>query len=481
MMKKFWIKCKNFLMIIGLFVIHFFLGLFGEKEEEPVKEKRKERREEKKSLVKGKKKQVRLDEHESSGSSRSLFQEQFFTEKEIKEKIKKVYEKETKKVVWEYDSEYEGFEKKIYKKLGVKKYLKEEEKKLDLEIQKEVQENLEKEKVQVPIEENLIQKNEIREEKPVKKIEIVKSREIPLLKKDEKSSRKIVKEQPVKKTLEEKEFIQPKKIEFVPLEEKEISPFLEEKLEEKVLELQTCILKEKDVGKREILQKELQKIEKVKEDIQVKKEEKVLEEDSLEEVIPQEEKELVFLEIKKLQQKQTEEMEQKLLKSLENKSEEEIKQIEKIVAKERVNKMVKRLEIPLFLAFPFIRNPYFLTFTGGIFFYNHLSFLRNLLWRTPRNYEELSFMGLQRGKDALRESKKITAQNILLFSKILEEIFLKYPELREDEEFLNKVEQIQMNLYKEYFTLEKKEKKLAQKKNKINTQSRKLKKKDWRI
>ena len=90
MMKKFWIKCKNFLMIIGLFVIHFFLGLFGEKEEEPVKEKRKERREEKKSLVKGKKKQVRLDEYESSGSSRSLFQEQFFTEKEIKEYAKTI-------------------------------------------------------------------------------------------------------------------------------------------------------------------------------------------------------------------------------------------------------------------------------------------------------------------------------------------------------------------------------------------------------
>ena len=72
------------------------------------------------------------------------------------------------------------------------------------------------------------------------------------------------------------------------------------------------------------------------------------------------------------------------------------------------------------------------------------------------------------------------AQNILLFSQIEQDIFSKYPELKEDEEFLSEIDAIKVKLYTDYFKLKRKEEKITRNLEKIKGQTRKLKRKNWK-
>lgn len=264
------------------------------------------------------------------------------------------------------------------------------------------------------------------------------------------------------------------------LEEKNYE-HLEEKMALQETQLRVLLKEEADEVKKEQVKEELKKIEVLKKDVNEQKELEMSEENKeLEEKIPMEEKELVLTELKEVQEKQVKELEEGIFKEFENKSEEQIRNIEKILVKERIQSLARGVEIPMLLSFPFIKNTYFRFFTAGLFLHNHLSFLRNLMWRTPRNYDKIDLSSLHKGKDALKKSQNMIAQNIVLFSQIEQDIFSKYPELKEDEEFLNEIDAIKVKLYTDYYKLKRKEEKMARDLEKIKGQTRKLKRKNWK-
>ena len=69
---------------------------------------------------------------------------------------------------------------------------------------------------------------------------------------------------------------------------------------------------------------------------------------------------------------------------------------------------------------------------------------------------------------------------ILTFSQIEQDIFSKYPELKDDEEFLSQIDAIKVKLYTDYFKVKKKKEKMAKNLEKIKGQTRKLKRKTWK-
>ncbi len=539
---KVWEKCKNFLKILGLLFINFFLLFFPDKKNENIKKKNASTKTEeiKKDNFHENKENLEED-NDSSEEARNLFTEtyvSFFSELEIREKIKKAFEKETKleikKLNKEEEKEYKEIEKKIFEKIQEKKYKKDEEKELDLDIKMETKKEVEKhkEKKQVLDEEKeevvkdvrildnswvierkddtstldfpklevVIEEKEVDERKKSNKIEDV-ILEPPS--KEEKKDVLDMEDSKVTSEVHEKEkesaisdilespavlplisspilMMVNQELEKEDLEEKQYD-HLEEKIALQETQLRVLLKEEADEVKKEQVKEELKKIEVLKKDMNEQKELELGEENKeLEEKISMEEKELVLTELKEVQEKQVKELEEGIFTEFENKSEEQIKNIEKILVKERIQSLARGIEIPMLLSFPFIKNKYFRVFTAGLFLHNHLTFLRNLLWRTPRNYAKIDLSSLHKGKDALKKSQNMIAQNILLFSQIEQDIFSKYPELKEDEEFLSEIDAIKVKLYTDYFKLKRKEEKITRNLEKINGQTRKLKRKNWK-
>ncbi len=529
MLSKIWIKFKNFLKILSLLFINILLVFFPDKKDKSEKINEEKN---KKALEKSteKKREQSNSETSNTNESRSLFEEtyvkEYFTEEEIKEKIQKAFEKETKFKIQDLERKenYKETEKKVFKKIQEKKYRKDEKQQLDSVIQIEVKKEAEKFK-EKPQE---IKNESINlDEAPVilkkENVSVLKNLELETeneeIKEDENKNfherEEGVLEIPSKKEVKQDDFIEenlqigseiPENVEepvfrdisqnpdILPLastpvvmrvnqileeemsEEKQYD-HLEEKIALRETQLRVFLKEELDEAKKEQAKNELKKIEVLKKDMNEQKE-LVLDEEiiQLEEKIPLKEKELVLTELKDMQDKQVKEMEEEIFKEFENKSEEYIKNMEKILVKERIQSLARGIEIPMLLSFPFIKNSYFRIFTASLFLHNHLSFLRNLLWRTPRNYLKSDLSSLDKGKDALKKSQDMIAKNILLFSQIEQNIFSKYPELQEDEEFLNQLDDIKVRLLTDYYILKRKEEKINQNLEKIKGQTRKLKK-----
>lgn len=540
---KVWEKCKNFFKILVLLVINFFLLFFPDKKEKKVKEEKVFNKNEEIIKDKGvESKKILKEDEESSGETRNLFTEtyvSFFSELEIRIKIQKTFEKEAKveisNLTQKEKKEYKELEKKILEKVQEKEYKKNEEKELDFtikhEVEKVIKEKAEKRQAFEEKQEEILMEDksvipnvamqpvfsdaEIFHEVMVKEEKILN--ENPMFEKKEQrvlDSFDNSKEKEKLDTLEEENLtVVSENLEEIEesvasrvLESTSVVPMLsmpllamvnqeldKERLEEKNYEhleekitlqetqLRVLFHEEKDEVKKEQVKEELKKIEVLKEDVNDQKKLEMEEENrEFEEKIPVEEKELVLRQLKELQEKQGKEMEEGIFKEFEGKSEEQIKNIEKILVKERIQSLARGVEIPLLLSFPFIKNKYFRFFTTGLFLHNHLSFLRNLLWRTPRNYAKIDLSSLHRGKDALKKSQEIIVQNILTFSQIEQDIFSKYPELKDDEEFLSQIDAIKVKLYTDYFKVKRKKEKMAKNLEKIKGQTRKLKRKTWK-
>ena len=533
-------KCKNFLKILGLLFINFFLLFFPDKKNENIKKKNASTKTEeiKKDNFHENKENLEED-NDSSEEARNLFTEtyvSFFSELEIREKIKKAFEKETKLEIKKLNKEEEKKykEKKIFEKIQEKKYKKDEEKELDLNIKMETKKEVEKlkEKKQVFNEEKeevvkdvrnldnswVIERKDDTFVLDIPKLEVViEEKEVDERKKSNKTENVIV-EPPSKKEkkdvldmedsrviseVHEKEkesdisdilespavlplisspilMMVNQELEKEDLEEKQYD-HLEEKIALQETQLRVLLKEEADEVKKEQVKEELKKIEVLKKDMNEQKELEMGEENKeLEENIPLKEKEIVLNELKEIEEKQVKELEEGIFTEFENKSEEQIRNMEKNLVKERIQSLARGVEIPMLLSFPFIKNKYFRVFTAGLFLHNHLTFLRNLLWRTPKNYAKIDLSSLHKGKDALKKSRNMIAQNILLFSQIEQDIFSKYPELKEDEEFLSEIDAIKVKLYTDYFKLKRKEEKITRNLEKIKGQTRKLKRKNWK-
>lgn len=234
---------------------------------------------------------------------------------------------------------------------------------------------------------------------------------------------------------------------------------MEKLLEEKIREIEKMLEKALNEIQKNKLKRELNKLKKTKEQLYLYKE-KDLEElrISLEENIPLDDLLLVTEKLKHLTE--TEEIKQKavLYKDIEKKTQREIQEMEKVLIKESYRRALRRLETPLFLSFPFIKNKHFRRFVSGLFLFRTFGFMKNLILGFPDTYEPIDLSYIQKGSDALVESITLTEQNIHSFHNLKQTALLKYPELIDDELFMKDLNKLEIQLKKNYEKLLEQEK-----------------------
>lgn len=234
---------------------------------------------------------------------------------------------------------------------------------------------------------------------------------------------------------------------------------IEALLNEKIQNLENLLQKNTSQEQKEKIQKELAKIQDVKEKVLLHQEQDLEElRVSLEESIPQDEIEEVLKQLQELtEDKKLEKKKQEFLQ-LKQKTSQEIEEYKKRKIKEELKKTLHRLEIPLFLSFPFIKNKYFRRFVKGLFIFRSFFFLKNLIFKSKFEEDIIDLSTIKKGSDALQESIAITEKNKLLFDNLKISIIQKYPDLLNDLQFTNTLNELELKLNEEYEKLLKQEK-----------------------
>jgi len=169
------------------------------------------------------------------------------------------------------------------------------------------------------------------------------------------------------------------------------------------------------------------------------------------------------------------------LEELDNMTFDKAKKIEKELLKIKLKKALHALEIPSLLALPFIRNKYFMFFTGGLFANRHLRFFDAILKRKSTNFEIEELSHIKTGANAFDDAIIISKQNIEYLEYLEIEAFKKHPELRFDADYIIYLNKLKNKLLKQQERLLKKES-IFQKHNlKLKRKIRKLKKKENQI
>lgn len=251
---------------------------------------------------------------------------------------------------------------------------------------------------------------------------------------------------------------------------------VEKLLEEKIAGIEKKLQKPLTELQKKTLKNELKKLKETKQKVYLFKEKDIEElRISLEENIPLEELMLVTDKLNKLTEDEEIKRKEILYKDIENKTNKEMQEIEKVLIKESYKRALRRLELPLFLSFPFIKNKHFRRFVSGLFLFRTFGFIKNIIFGFPDTYEPLDLSYIQKGSDALIESINLTEKNRASFQHLKQAILLKYPELMRDEAFMNDINKLEENLKKNYEKLLKQEQ-LVNKyfdKSKIFTRERK--------
>lgn len=267
--------------------------------------------------------------------------------------------------------------------------------------------------------------------------------------------------------------------EILPPKEPLQTKTLETTLEEKPLppiEKEIEVLIEKEELKKEVKQEKNKEVPKEKKPPQEEEKKQEIDEDkeALESPILQEEKEK-FQEL--LEQKHLEEQ-LELNEQILNKTPSEVKVMEKKLMKDRLKKASRVLEFPFLAGLPFIRNKFFLSFGLGVIVSKHLDFIQSLLTHQSKEYQPMNLEEIKTGKEALEYAIFKTEENINQLFYLEQEMFQKYPELVEDEEFIKQINRLKLNLYKSEKKLRKKEEKLGI--LYLKGQKRILKRKNWK-
>ena len=234
---------------------------------------------------------------------------------------------------------------------------------------------------------------------------------------------------------------------------------VEKLLEEKIKEIEKLLQKPVNEIQKNKLKRELDKLKETKQQLYLYKEQDLENlRISLEENIPLDDLLLVTEKLKQLTE--TEEIKQKavLYKDIEKKTQREIQEMEKVLIKESYRRTLRRLETPLFLSFPFIKNKHFRRFVSGLFLFRTFGFMKNLILGFPDTYEPIDLSYIQKGSDALVESITLTEQNIHSFHNLKQTTLLKYPELIDDELFMKDLNKLEIQLKKNYEKLLEQEK-----------------------
>lgn len=234
---------------------------------------------------------------------------------------------------------------------------------------------------------------------------------------------------------------------------------IENLLDEKIQNLENLLQKNTSQEQKEKIQKELKKMQDTKEKVMLHKEQDLEElRVSLEESIPENEIEEVLKQLQELAEDEKLEKKKQEFLQLEQKSNKEIEEYKKRKIKEQCKKTLHRLEIPLFLSFPFIKNKHFRKFVKGLFVFKSFSFIKNLLFGPKYVEEEIDLSTIKKGSDALKESISITEKNKMSFANLKTSILQKYPDLLKDPEFINTLNGLELKLNEEYEKLIKQEK-----------------------
>lgn len=154
------------------------------------------------------------------------------------------------------------------------------------------------------------------------------------------------------------------------------------------------------------------------------------------------------------------------------------KKIEKELLKLKLKKAIHALEIPSLLALPFIRNKYFMFFTGGLFVNRHLKFFDAILKRQVIQYEPEDLTQIRCGSDAFLNALLISKQNVEYLETLEAEAFRKYPELRLDADYIIRLNELKSKLLKQQEKLLKKDAMIKKHNIKLSRKIRKLKKKE---
>lgn len=281
-------------------------------------------------------------------------------------------------------------------------------------------------------------------------------------------------------TLETEELIKESRneIEKEELEEKEYET-VEQKIEDRIEFLEKLLEKTLKEETKKKVKEELERMRNLKKQIKLSKDVDLENTRlSLEEGISLEELEMIKGKLKELENQNEQEKQEAFLK-LQYKSAEEINKLEKEIIKNTFHKTIKRLQIPLFLSFPFIKNKYFRSFVSGLFVFSSFHFLKRMLFGVPKqNPIDLSY--LKTGHDALKESILLTKNNMASLKNLKEMTFLKYPELKNDEEFLLYLNEMERTLKMNYEKLLKQEKTVNKYFDKTKNLTRKLKR-EYRV
>lgn len=252
---------------------------------------------------------------------------------------------------------------------------------------------------------------------------------------------------------------------------------IEEIITEKIIELKSLLNKTLTEEQKKKVINELEKLIKIQEQVSLHREQDLEElRISLEEVVSFNEKKLITEKMQAILNKDELEIQNKLLNLYESKPKKEFKKMKKQVIKEQFQKILYRLEFPLFLGFPFIKNKYFRKFIKSLFIFKSFHFIKRILFNSPSIKDPIDLSAIKKGSDALHESLAITEKNIYVFGELKRETFAQYPELLEDEEFLSTINHLEQKLTDNYEKLLKHEKVVDKyfHKSKILTRKRKL-------
>lgn len=245
------------------------------------------------------------------------------------------------------------------------------------------------------------------------------------------------------------------KEELIDKEYEEIETLIDKKIEE----IEALLHKTISAEQKEKLHKELEKLKDIKEQVALHKEQDLEEyRISLEETISQTEMDQITEKLQEFSKNTEIEQKKKIIDTLEKNAKVDIEKIEKELIKEQFRKTVHRLEIPLFLSFPFIKNKHFRRFVGGLFLFQSFLFIKRWLFKSSTPIEIPDLSTIKKGSDALKESITITEKNIVSFEELKRATLEKYPELKNDEEFIHNINKLENKLQKNYEKLLKQEK-----------------------
>lgn len=163
------------------------------------------------------------------------------------------------------------------------------------------------------------------------------------------------------------------------------------------------------------------------------------------------------------------------IEELENLEDKNVKKVEKDLIKLKLKRAKRASKITNIIHMPFIRNKYFLYFTSGLLVAKNLNFIDSILKHYFIDREEDIF-DTKRGYDALDNALSLANSNLSHLNNIEMQIYFKYPELKEDQEFFKNVQVLKNSLFNRKRKLIKKKKMIEKYNMKDNSKVKVLKK-----